>query len=344
MSRIEYKPSLGYDKDYKSDGIPDENIILNEVIVQEEEKDIDIVIDLIESLNSIKKTMSTLPEDIFNAIKVPIAGVQYVIGTIDPSTYNPSNPGGNKVVVEIDEEKDDEKDVPKNDPGKDKEKDEDTREDSPEDDFDYPDDFFSDIPDKIKIEVKEVEKKDTVKRQYEIDLISIFSNFIKDLEIMLNSYLTGFISIADETEIDNPFLLNNPYKGKTGDIKDKNLIPLSDLIIKLQIIREQKLRLFVKLFDIDETILHIRSCKVAKELLLRYYESDYIPNVTLSDVIVNTTISDSKLTYEKKYEENFYNLYRYLNSAVILIEECLTIFLKEVQAKAILIKREGIEI
>jgi hypothetical protein len=55
-------------------------------------------------------------------------------------------------------------------------------------------------------------------------------------------------------------------------------------------------------------------------------------------------LDNVKIAYDKKYKENLFNLYKYLNSSVILINECFSMFIQEAQAKAILIKEEGIKL
>jgi hypothetical protein len=56
------------------------------------------------------------------------------------------------------------------------------------------------------------------------------------------------------------------------------------------------------------------------------------------DLKSNEMLLASNVSADKKYQESFLNLYKYLNSSVISINECLNNALGEAYAKAKLIK------
>ena len=74
-----------------------------------------------------------------------------------------------------------------------------------------------------------------------------------------------------------------------------------------------------------------------------YYEEDYIDDNNFNEAISNKILGQSRIIYDKKYKQNFFNLYKYLNSSVILLNECFNMYLSEAQAKIIL-KEKGEDI
>ena len=62
-----------------------------------------------------------------------------------------------------------------------------------------------------------------------------------------------------------------------------------------------------------------------------------------NEAISNKILGQSRIIYDKKYKQNFFNLYKYLNSSVILLNECFNMYLSEAQAKIIL-KEKGEDI
>jgi hypothetical protein len=320
MSDILYRPNLKPDLNYQSQWSPGSeqaSIDSNNDGTQNDD-----IKQLLESLKTMRTSVTGLPGDIGSAILVPIAGIEYVAGTIDEDNYVADRPTDKDISV-----------VPVKQP-----------DELPTiDNISFPDDIFSDtiIP-ANEIKVENNDKADVVRKQYVHDMVSIFNDYIDNLQIALNNYYTNMFIILTELEPGQAALVGPYYHGNANDIKNKNLQHISDSIITSQIVRQQKIKVFKKLFDIDETILHIRSCKVASELKARYFGEEFGDTTTMLDMNSNQYLSESRMVYEKKYEENFLGLYKYLNSSVILINECLQMHLKETQCKAILVKKEGL--
>lgn len=320
-----YRPSLDYEKDYSSTGKPEDIIIEEGNIINEEDSHNEIE-DLIDLIEDIKNVIPILPDDLGDVLSTPIKGVEYVIGTIDDEDYDPDVPTDNETIITVDD-----------DPEKFPEQ--------PKDNTIVPEDPFSeDIVDPINIDVKVIPKYELIEKQYVHDLVSVLKDYALNMQNVITSYIGTLVAISDEAKINITTLSKSYYNGSAVNIKNSNNVHLSDALIRMQIMRGQKTRLYSKLYDIDSTILHIRSCKATTELKKRYYKEEYKNNDKLLDIGSNIILSGSRDAYDKKYKENFKNLYKYLNSSVILINESLQINLQEIQAKAILINKEGMDI
>ena len=93
-----------------------------------------------------------------------------------------------------------------------------------------------------------------------------------------------------------------------------------------------------KLFDMDETILHLKQIKVASAYIERYYgESKQGDNSDLAS-LSNAILDNSKKLADRKYNENYYALYKYLNSDVILFNESLKNLTQQMRSFSIIDK------
>ncbi len=158
------------------------------------------------------------------------------------------------------------------------------------------------------------------------------SKFMQDL--MVTSAYGGFYNFND---LFKEYILN------TKDVP-KDLAHLSDNIHRMQTSRNQKTKLFNKLHNIDSTIYHLRAVKATHELRKRYYEEDKIyKNKDYIEIQSNDLLKVARIRYDEKYNQSLTNLYKYLNSTVILVDESLQMFLQESKCKSAL-RREGIDV
>lgn len=186
----------------------------------------------------------------------------------------------------------------------------------------------------INIELEDIPTASLIERKYVVDLTDILYDYLIKYNNTLDKYIAEImtsLSVSDYGSLDMI---------ATKDLKDRNLSHLTDYLTKSKIGLRQQLNLYFKMFDMDETIFHIRSVKVAKEQLKRYKSNKKLKDENLLTKSANDLLRESILVAEKKYEENFYGLYKYLNSSVILFNECTNTITKQKQALVLLNNRE----
>lgn len=186
----------------------------------------------------------------------------------------------------------------------------------------------------INIELEDIPTAILIERKYVVDLTDILYDYLIKYNNTLDKYIAEImtsLSVSDYGSLDMI---------ATKDLKDRNLSHLTDYLTKSKIGLRQQLNLYFKMFDMDETIFHIRSVKVAKEQLKRYKSNKKLKDENLLTKSANDLLRESILVAEKKYEENFYGLYKYLNSSVILFNECTNTITKQKQALVLLNNRE----
>ena len=306
---ILYKPDLDYDRRYDSEGYIENVDDIEELEVEEESSSADIV----DEINTI---LTLLPDDMKDVVNRPLSIIETLYDELKGITDKPVIK--DEVIVSEDIETNDNKP-------------------------DMPDDFFRDDDDPFVITVNNKDKLAIIEDTYKYDfacIINDYTNKLKDaLTHYINSVLISFKNI--DTEMYSKVL--DTYNLSTDNVSD-NYKHLSDLIIRSQITRQMNMRLYNKLFSIDKTISHIRACKIGVEQKLRYYASEYQTESGFNDFISNRFLENSRKMYDEKYKQNFFNLYKYLNSSVILSNECFKLLINEAQAKIILIEKEGNEL
>ena len=171
---------------------------------------------------------------------------------------------------------------------------------------------------------KDTSKIDKQKLKYYIDYIDIYEDYLVELNKAITGYMIKTSQVLVKLELNK-----NVASYETKDLKNKSISHLSDYIIKSDIVLEQSIRLHKKLFPNSETVLHLRSLRVSNEQILRYMDIDKIEEKDNIDITSNILLTESLKVAQKKYEENFYSLYKYLNSSVILLTESTKAMVKQ---------------
>jgi hypothetical protein len=125
--------------------------------------------------------------------------------------------------------------------------------------------------------------------------------------------------------------------------KGKNLEHLRDGVVRSQIIRNQKIRLFKKTHSVDNTLMHLRSWHAAEQQRERYYQEKYGDSGTYIDSHSNALLREARADYDSAYKSSLYDMYKYLNSSAVNLGDILNMTVKEAQAKGAMLKA-GVDI
>lgn len=206
--------------------------------------------------------------------------------------------------------------------------------------FEFPTSVFRDDPDPVTIVTNKNSKIDIIQESYNNDLVSIIKDYTDNMINTVNKYVNNTLTLLSSNDVEAFFKIREKYKTGTNSISQGNK-HLSDTIIKSQINRDMKARLYDKMFTNDKTINHLRACRIGYEKMIRYYTSSYKNSNDVNSVISDRILESVRAKQEVAYNQNLTNLYKYLNSSVILMDECITMVINEMQSKTILFKSEG---
>lgn len=310
-----YKPSLTYDKNYYTEG---DLYDASEDTSIEDSSSFSNLVSKVESIENVKNDLLSklplLPESIQNVVRPSIE----IIGDVVDDLVNKKNDfeeddDDNIEVIPVypsDDNKDNNlDDVPKNP-------------------------FGSESTNTITIPSKKIDVAEVIEKKYIEDLIDVLDDYLNKQNLAIQNYINSIFTYASYSKSNS---IKN-YTSKT--VSNKNLTHVTDYITKSKIGLKQHIRLYNKLFTTDETIFHLKAIKVAKEQLKRYKSNERIEDKDLLTKSANTLLIESRMVAEKKYEENFYGLYKYLNSSVILFNECMNIYVKQKRSLILLNNEE----
>lgn len=323
INLINYKPDLDYDKKYDTDGI------FSDLNKNNENDENNIKKDKIKVISNLQdrfdKLITIIPNYVIDIYIPPYLGMQdefdRITGTDDKGVTDPDI---------IDPDKDDDKVLP---PFIVEE------EDNKDDDF-VPDIFDLGDTEIIKINKGKTDWHKVISEGYKIDFLDIYEDYLTKIIIACENYVYDLFNLVD---VNKMTIINDDFK--TDDLKNQNLKHLVDYNHKSNVNLNLNLRLHKKMYSIDETIVHIRSIRLSKEFATRYNVSKPLKKLSNLEIRSNDLLEESRIVAEKKYEENFYNLYKYLNSSVILLGGSLNILKKQAMSYSTLSKNgEGIKV
>lgn len=314
-----YKPELGYKQDYYTEGtLYDET--KDQLDSDDEGQSLGKEELIDQLLNEIDNQIKFLPDQILNIYFPPYLGMKYEYINLK-NEYKDSSSNN---------EDDDSNNSNSNYPDYTIDDTDNSNDDLFDDLFDRADDVYIDIKDPISDPVQ------IIKDSYYVNFLDVYQDYLDKVKIAITNYIFTTIQTVSQGIKDNSEILDY----STKDLNNKNLSHLSDYIIKSDIIIGQTMRLHKKMFDVDETILHIKNIRLSKEQALRYNAIPEMKQNIYLDVDSNILLKESIRVAEKKYEENFYSLYKYLNSSVILLDESLKTIIRQDKAKVIINKNE----
>lgn len=201
-----------------------------------------------------------------------------------------------------------------------------------------PDLFPSTIPVKLILETPRTLVR-IIKDGYNKDQIQLEQNYLQQLQLIMQRYFQQMIMTMSDCGLSDISQLTEDFDGNYVKIPPgQGLEHLRDEIVRSQIIRNQKARMFKKTHKVDNTLQHLRSWHAAEQQRERYYGEKYKDSGSYVESHSNAILRKVRRDYDKIYSSALYDMYRYLNSSALLTNDILETTVREAQAKAMLLK------
>lgn len=196
------------------------------------------------------------------------------------------------------------------------------------------DDFFP-------IEKETHTQEEIIEKEYIKNLVDLLEDYNTGLHNIISNFWTNLILATNNKNASEiKMLLDNIVLSSSNIRLDaKHLL---DSAVRSQIVKDMKLNYYNMMFNAEESIKHLKQLKAMKELRLRYAKIKEVEGNTKTNQMNNNVLIASKLTYDRKYDIAYENLYRYLNSSNKVLEKTLQSWIQEIKSKQILIERQGI--
>lgn len=96
---------------------------------------------------------------------------------------------------------------------------------------------------------------------------------------------------------------------------------LLDSAIRQQVIKDMKLDYHKLMFNAEATITNLKQLKAIQELRVRYSKINEVTGDTKTNQYNNNVLVASIMSYNRKYDIAYENLYRYLSSSNKVIKD-----------------------
>lgn len=313
---IGYKPDLKYVDEYTSDA----NNIFNSQDSANDNQELEnnIIEDIIDQIEIIETLIDKLPGDaseIVGEVFDPV--IDFVRDELEGNSYDkvPEEWEWNYQTPEIE---------------------------TPDKEMQFSEDNFWEDADSFPILKEEHTKQEIINKEYIKNLTDLFNDYFTGLHNTLSNYWTNLVPAVLNKPTNEIDMLVNNILLNSSDIKDdaKHLL---DSALKNQITRTMKIDYYANIFNAEETIIHLKQFKAMQELRLRYANIEEIKAITKSDQMNNNILQGMQLTYDKKYDIAYENLFKYLKSSVDILDDTLKTWIIEIKSKQTLIERKGIK-
>lgn len=313
---IGYKPDLTYTDEYVSELTAtktDTNDIIDDNLAGREEID-----DLLEDMHEIESLINSLPNNVSDIVQEVYDQILDFVDEELTGQIVETVPDKESWEYEEDSNKDDDSNKPESGMG-----------------------GLWDTDDFFPIKKEEHSEEEIIEKEHIKNLVDLFTDYKTELHNIISNFWGNFFIASnnkDASEIrillDNILLSSSKVKFDT-----KHLL---DSAVRQQIIKDMKMDYFNMMFNAEETIKQLKQLKAMKELRLRYAKIEEVKGDTKTNQMNNNVLLAAKLTYERKYDIAYENLYRYLNSSNRVLNDTLQTWIQEIKSKQILIEREGI--
>lgn len=183
-----------------------------------------------------------------------------------------------------------------------------------------------------------------IQDKYRRDTLRLDKYYLQQLQLVLQRYFQQMLMAMAETGMEDITDLTKKFEGTQVKVPSgQGLEHLKDHIVRSQMIRDHKTRLFRKTHSVDNTLKHMRSWHVAEKQRERYYKEKYKDSSTYTQSHSNALLREARSSYDKAYSASLYSMYKYLNSSILLVNDILDMTIKEGQAKAMLVQN-GVDI
>lgn len=183
-----------------------------------------------------------------------------------------------------------------------------------------------------------------IQDDYNKDIIQLQEDYLERLQMIMRQYYQQMLMLVADSGVESVKELIQEFDGNAVVVPPGNSLEhCRDHIVRSQVVRKQKTRLFKKTHTVDETVMHLRAWHAAEAQRERYYGEEYKDSSEYTQSHSNALLRESRANYDSRYKNALYNTYKYLNSSALVLNDILDDSVKEAQAKAMLIKN-GVDI
>jgi hypothetical protein len=198
------------------------------------------------------------------------------------------------------------------------------------------------------IEYSTLTPVEIIELEYVKNLAELYNHYTSGLKKTIGKYyLTLFQAsmssskVGDDSEELRSYFLDKISEEDAQANGDTNLKHLADAAVRYEIIGRNKLNFYTNMFSLESTLYHMKNFKAAYELRLRYEKEEMYDSENNENSMSNRMLTGSRENYNKKYDNAYINLYKYLNSSISVLTDVTNAHALSIKAKETLYKKGG---
>lgn len=181
----------------------------------------------------------------------------------------------------------------------------------------------------------DINLEDDLINQFKFDFMVIVDNYVSNVNNSLKDYFKQLLILSKDNSLE---MLNKNYTLFSTELSEKDRF-IGDEVLKYQVIKNQNIRLYNKLYSPESIISLIKSCEINNLLRKRQLDTNYVKEDSILAFKQNEILSESIKERESKYVESMRNIYKVLNSSTMHIDNIIKLDIKEKEGKAILLNK-----
>ena len=187
-----------------------------------------------------------------------------------------------------------------------------------------------------------IDNVEVIKMEYVKNIYDLYSYYTDKLQGVIGRFINGLFVAYMGTESDAQLaFLNNKITMSDVEGIDKDLKHIIDACLRSEIIGSNKISFCENMFSLESSLYHCKNFKASYELRLRYAEIEKQKGFDKYSSDSNTILRGMENIYDKKYDNAYINLYKYLNSSTQVLEDSFNTLIDGLLSKNTLIKKGG---
>lgn len=180
----------------------------------------------------------------------------------------------------------------------------------------------------------------TVEKEFNRNLYDLLKYYMSRLKNILNRYYRSFCTVISGKDLNDYFFIYNNIRISNKDIVS-SYRHLLDSALRSENMSNVKLDFYNSNFNFNQTLYHLKSFMAMYELRKKYESIPYARNTDKSESLSNNVLRSCKKDYSLKYDKTYENLYRYMDSSLVITDNIVTDLITNVLTKGVLTEKGG---
>ena len=214
---------------------------------------------------------------------------------------------------------------------------------NPDDNDDEPDnpDDMPKVDDSPYIVVRPPKPTPTiVEDEFNRNLYDLLKYYTVRLKDVLNRYYRSFCMAINGKDLNDYFFIYNNVQISNKDIVS-SYRHLLDSTLRSENMSNIKLDFYNNNFNFNQTLYHVKNFIAMYELRKKYESIPYAKNTDKSSSISNNVLKACRQTYSLKYDKTYENLFKYVNSSIVIADDIVDDLVTNLLSKGVLTEKGG---